>query len=75
MSASNQQFLPLGIALGSGIGVAVGIALHELAFYLIIGAGAGFLLGVVVDQRNLVNREIAKSQQPPPPRDHLMPRF
>lgn len=72
--ASKQQFLPLGIAIGAGIGAIVGFIKDELTFYLGIGAVLGVILGVIVDQRNMVNREIKKSGQDKD-KDNLIPKY
>ena len=74
MVRKNQQFLPLAIALGIGLGTLVGYIRNELVFYIGISAVLGVLLGVLVDQKNMVNREVAKGEKDRNT-DDLLPKF
>lgn len=69
-----QQFLPLGIALGAGIGAFVGFIKSEMTFYLIIGIAGGIILGVIVDQRSMVNREVKKGEKERE-KDNIIPKY
>jgi hypothetical protein len=39
--------LPVGIALGAGIGTSLGVAMHNIAIWLPLGIAIGSSLGVV----------------------------
>ena len=74
MARKSQQFLPLGIALGAGIGAFVGFVRGEMIFYLGIGIVLGVMLGVIVDQRSMVNREVKKGEKDRD-KDNLIPKY
>lgn len=74
MARRQQQFLTLFVALGAGIGTAIGIAKNELTFYIGMGLVVGLMVGVIFDQRSMVNREVKKSEQKRST-DDIMPRF
>lgn len=74
MAKYSQQSLTLFIALGAGIGAAVGVARDELTFYLGIGSAIGLMVGVIVDQRNMVNREVKKGEQGQH-KDDIIPKY
>lgn len=71
---AKQQSLPLGTALGIGIGAVIGFAKNELTFYLVIGLVVGVAMSVIVDQRNMVNREVKKGEQERK-KDNIIPKF
>jgi hypothetical protein len=60
MESKRQHYLGTGIALGAGIGTALGIAFDNLAIGISLGAGLGLVLGSVMGARR-----VDKSQQPP----------
>lgn len=43
--SDRQQKLGIWIALGAGVGVALGIAMNNLALWLAIGVAAGLAIG------------------------------
>ena len=59
MEAKRQHYLGVGIALGAGIGTALGIAFDNLAMGISLGAGLGLVLGSVMGVLRA-----NKSQQP-----------
>ncbi len=48
MEAKRQHYLGAGIALGAGIGTALGIAFDNLAIGISLGAGIGLVLGSIM---------------------------
>ena len=69
-----QQFLPLGVALGAGIGAFVGFVKDDMVLYLGIGIVLGVVVGVIVDQRSMVNREVEKGEKQRE-KDNIMPKY
>jgi hypothetical protein len=48
MEAKRQHYLGIGIALGAGIGTALGIVFDNLAIGISLGAGLGLVLGSIM---------------------------
>ena len=74
MASRPQQFLPLGIALGAGIGAFVGVVKDDMVFYLGMGIALGVVVGVIVDQRSMVKREVKKGEQERK-KDNIIPKY
>lgn len=74
MARKSQSFLPLGVALGTGIGAFVGFVKEDMIFYLGIGIVFGVVVGVIVDQRSMVNREVRKGEKERE-KDNIMPKY
>lgn len=45
------NYIPVGMALGAGIGTSIGVATDNLAVGVALGAGIGMLLGTLLQQR------------------------
>lgn len=74
MANKQQQFLPLGIALGAGIGAFIGYTKGEMIFYLGMGVAIGVVVGVIIDQRSMVNREVEKGEKERE-KDNIIPKY
>jgi hypothetical protein len=57
--ADRKNRLGPSVAIGAGIGAALGVALHRLSIWLLIGCAAGLLIGVILSrmQRHLCASE------------------
>ena len=53
-----RSFLPIGIAVSVGVGIALGAALDNIAVGIAVGIGAGVVFGAALDarRRNSSNR-------------------
>lgn len=43
------QYMPIGMCIGTGVGVAIGAALDNIATGMCIGLSVGMSIGVIID--------------------------
>ena len=51
------SLIGVGIALGAGVGAALGVAFHNIAVGVALGAGLGVALGAILESQNNKKKE------------------
>ena len=49
---NNIQYMPIGMCIGIGVGMAIGAALDNIPIGMCIGLSVGMCIGVIIDSKN-----------------------
>ncbi len=61
---NTSRGIPFAVAIGAGIGAAMGSATHHMGGWLALGVGIGLAIGVAIRDRRNCMQPNNKSQQP-----------
>jgi hypothetical protein len=63
MNSRKSQWIGIGMALGAGIGAALGVATHQMGAWLPIGTGVGIAIASSLAERKNAGCEPAPSRR------------